>query len=629
MSIFDQFDKSLPGDSGRRKVLLDEEYQTFDSAETLIDLSKRAMSGFYFVAILVFICLIVQLLNLQISHGSFNRVLAEGNRLRQREIASPRGLIYDTKGKLIVGNDAAFNLQLYPQDLPGSKKDRQDFFNELSQIVQISPEEIEAKIQDKGANRADPVILKENIDRDTALLLETKLIYTPGVVIAKKPIRRYEEIPGLAQVIGYVGKITDTELKSNRNYRMNQEMGKDGIEKQYQAYLQGVPGINQIEVDSRGRAQRLLSNRSPEPGNNLTLSIDADLETELTMVMNDQVEASGVKSGAAVAINPKTGEILAMTSVPTYDNNLFAKGVSGEDYQKIITDSANPLLNRAIAGAYPSGSIIKPLVASAGLQENVIGEHTTINDTGEIRVGSWVYPDWKAHGLVDVRKSLAVSANVFFYAIGGGFDKIKGIGVDKLKYYYEQFGLGKPTGIDIPGEVSGLVPDAAWKEKAKKEAWYLGDTYHMSIGQGDVLVTPLQMAVTTAAIANNGEVLEPFLVKKITDKDGKTVVQSEKHVVRKDFISQDNLSIVQGGMRDCVTQSYGSCRALNELPVAVAAKTGTAQFGIEGKTHAWMSAFAPYNDPQIAIVVLVEGGGEGYAAAGPVINRVFNWYFSK
>lgn len=629
MSVFDQFEKKLPGDRQKRQVDLDKAiYGEYLPQEEILAALPRSFWGFYAIILAVFLILISQLINLQISRGSFHRYLAEGNRTRQREIPAPRGLIYDQKGKQLVTNDASFALELYPLDLPRQKEEKEAFYRQLAEITQISEAQIKGTVEEKGFS-SDTITLKENIDRDSALLLETKIVNLPGVAITKKPIRHYLPIEGLAPILGYVGKVTDEELKNNSRLKMNQQIGKEGLEKVYDQFLQGKVGINEIEVDAQGRTQRLLANTAPEPGNNLTLTIDADLEEKVLNVLASEIRAAGVSAGAAAVLNVKTGEVLALVSFPTYDNNLFAKGGQFEEYQKLLTDEDKPLFNRAVSGAYPSGSIIKPLVAAAGLQEGVIAANTTITDPGEIKVGSWTYPDWKAHGLVDVRKALAESCNVFFYSVGGGWDKIKGLGVEKLKNYFEKFGLSKKTGIDLPGEVDGLVPGPAWKEKTKKEAWYLGDTYHMAIGQGDVLVTPLQMAAATAAIANDGELIKPYLVKKITDKDGKAVKEFSKEITRADFVSGQNLQIVREGMRQAVNSSSGSARALGDLPVAAAAKTGTAQFGNEGKTHAWMTAFAPYSDPQIAMTVLIEGGGEGYVTAGPVVKNVFNWYFSR
>ncbi len=630
MSIFDQFEQNLPGDSHVRKVQLDkDEYELFPAEEEIFDRDQRSFWWFYLVIVFVFLILSSQLLNLQITHGNFNRFLAEGNRIRTRFIPAPRGIVFDNTGKALVQNDASFALQLYPIDLPRAADEKQKFYENLSTVTQIPVSEIKDKVNQKGLTSSSAVILKENIDRDTALLLETKIIDLPGVVMAVEPIRHYSDIPGLSFVLGYTGKVTDQDIKNNRDATLglNQEIGKDGLEKVYQDYLKGQDGITEIEVDSRGRSQRMLTSLPPQPGNNLVLGINADLESAISETMNHEIETTGAKAGAAVAVNPQTGEILALVSLPSYDNNAFAQGINGADYQKIIKNPDLPLFNRAVSGEYPSGSTIKPLVAAAGLQEKVITENTTLDCPAEIKVGSWTFPDWKYHGLTDVKKAIAESVNIYFYAIGGGWDKVQGIGPDKLKSYYVKFGLGARTGIDLPSEADGLVPDPAWKKKTKNEMWYLGDTYHMSIGQGDVLVTPLQMAMATAAVANGGTLLKPHLVSKITDKDGATIQTVSKQIVRANFIDASNMRIVRDGMRQTVTS--GSGQALKDIAVPVAAKTGTAQFGDQDKTHAWMTAFAPYDNPQIAIAVILEGGGEGYATAGPVVKAAMETYFPK
>jgi penicillin-binding protein 2 len=416
-------------------------------------------------------------------------------------------------------------------------------------------------------------------------------------------------------------------MKNNPQLSMNSVIGKDGLEKSYDNFLEGKNGIDHIEVDSKGQAQRLVSSTSPEPGDNLYLTINSGLEQILADSLQAELQSSGGKAGSAVAIDPRTGAVLAMVSLPTYDNNIFSKGTSQEAYQKLINDPNKPLFNRSTSGTYPSGSSIKPFIASAGLQDGVITANTTINAPASITVGNYVYPDWKLHGLTDVRKAIAESVNIFFYAVGGGWDKIKGLGAQKMHDYLIKFGFGSPLGIDLPSEASGLIPDPAWKEKTQHLPWYLGDSYHMAIGQGDVLVTPLQMANGIATIANGGTVLKPYLVSKITDQNGKVIKENQKVVLNSGFISAKNIQIVQQGMRQAVTA--GSARELKGLPIPVAAKTGTAQYGDQDKTHAWMVAYAPYNDPQIAIAVILEGGGEGYATAGPVVNDALSWYFSQ
>lgn len=632
MSIFDLYDdQNLPGDKSRRNLREDVlEYEHFNKDATggeIFQEKKKSLWLPYLFCFLVFGVLLAQLLRLQIAQGSFNRDLAEGNRIRIREISAPRGLVYDSQGTILAKNKASFNLEVYPLDFPKKAEEKKEIYQKLAEITQIPEDEIKEKVTKKGFSTYDPIVLKENIDRDTAMILEYKTINLPGVVIAKKPIREYLSISGLGPVIGYVSKITDKDLKEHLDYKPSYEIGREGLESFYEKYLRGNPGILEVEVDSHGRQQRQLSMTNPSPGENLILSLEADLEAKMAQVLAEEVHATDSPGGVAIALNPQNGQILGLASYPTFDNNIFTSNNIDEEYSKLVNDPSKPMFNRAISGTYPSGSIIKPVIASAGLQEGIITENTTINDPGEIKVGNWTYPDWKIHGLVDVRKALAVSCNVFFYAVAGGWDKIKGLGIEKLDNYLLKFGFQEKTGIDLPGEAQGNVPSPGWKEKNKKEMWYLGDTYHLGIGQGDFLITPLQMAMATAAVANGGELLRPQIVNKITDKDGQTVQDFQKDVKRANFIDSSNLQIVREGMRQAVTS--GSATRLDSLPVPVGAKTGTAQFGSEGKTHAWMTAFAPYNNPQIAVVVLIEEGGEGYATAGPVVYDILNWYFSR
>ncbi|HLB95596.1 MAG TPA: penicillin-binding protein 2 [Patescibacteria group bacterium] len=632
MSIFDFYDDQfLPGDrmsrSLRQPVLEYEEFNQEATGGEIFKEKKKSLWLPYLGCLLVFGALIFQLLRLQISQGSFNRLLAEGNRIRAREIEPPRGMIYDAKGTILAKNKAAYNLEIYPLDFPKKTEEREEIFEKLSRTSQIPREEIRVKVKSRALSSYDPIVLKENLDRETAMILEYKTINLPGVVIQKKPIREYTSVFGLGPVVGYTSKMTDRDLKNYPNYKLSYILGREGLEAVYEKYLKGTPGILEVEVDSHGRQQRELSKTLPQPGNNLFLSLNAGLEDKMTNALQLAVEEADSPGGAMVALHPQTGQVLGLASVPTFDNNLFSSEDLDEEFQKLLNDPGKPLFNRAVSGTYPSGSTIKPVIAAAGLQEGVITENTTINAPGEIKVGNYTYPDWKVHGLTDVRKAIAESVNIFFYAVAGGWDKIRGLGIVKLKDYLLKFGFEERTGIDLPAEAKGLVPDPEWKEKTKKEIWYLGDTYHLGIGQGDFLVTPIQMATAAAAIANGGEVLKPQIVSKITDKDGKLIWEFKKEVKRSGIIDGANLQVIREGMRQAVTS--GSAKRLGDLPVQAAAKTGTAQFGSEGKTHAWMIAFAPYANPEIVVATLIEDGGEGHATAGPVVQEVFSWYFSQ
>jgi len=446
-------------------------------------------------------------------------------------------------------------------------------------------------------------------------------------------VRQYLFPTYFSHILGYLGKLEPQDAKENPDYSLTEKIGKEGLESSYEKFLRGQPGQQLVEVDSQGKEQNVISQTPPQTGDSLILSIDADLQQSLQDSLSAELDRLKLKKAAAVAIDPRIGAVLAMVSLPTYDNNLFAQGISVQDYQNLENDPANPFLNRAIAGQYASGSTIKPLIGAAALQEKVITPSTTVNDSkGELDVPNqynpqivYRYPDWKAHGIVDIYSAIAQSCDVFFYTVGGGYGNIKGLGVDNLAKYFRLFGLGSKLGIDLPGEAEGLVPDAAWKMKVKNEPWYLGDTYHLSIGQGDLLVTPLQMAVATAAIANGGTLYSPRLVDKIVDSDKNIIETIQPDILRTNFISSENIDVIKKAMRQTVTD--GSALMLNTLSVPVAAKTGTAQVAGQKNNNAWATVFAPYPNPEIVLSILIEEGGEGSSVSIPVAKEVLEKYF--
>ncbi len=604
-----------------------------DPKDVLENKENKPTFAFFYCLIFIFaIILIFRLLNLQIIQGAKYKYVAEGNRIRSRSIEAPRGLIYDQNNQILAKNISSFSLELYPADLPKDKSEREKIYNELSITSQINYDELTQKINKIGLYSLEPITLKDNISRDEALLLKVKYANMSGIVVSAQPIRQYDSTQTLSHFLGYVGKITQDELDANSGYLISDEFGKSGLEQVYEKYLKGKNGQEQMEVNSKGQVQRLLSTTQAQVGDNLVLTLDLGLQKKITEILSAMSDKS-TKRGVAIAMNPQTGGILAMVSLPAYDNNIFSQADFSEGYKKLLDDPETPLINRATSGLYPSGSTIKPFMAAAGLEEGIISENTTINDTGEIKIGSWSFPDWKVHGLTDVRKAIAQSCDVFFYAVGGGWDKIKGLGLKKVDEYLSKFGFGAKTGIDLPSEEKGLVPDADWKKKVKKESWYIGDTYHLSIGQGDFLATPLQLLNATSAVANGGKLLKPHFVDKITAPDGSLIKQINTEIVRENFISSANMQIVREGMRQTVID--GSGRSLNDLqdkngnPIEASGKTGTAQFGSEDKTHSWFTTYAPYDNPSIALVVLVEGGGEGNESALPAAKEILQYWFNK
>jgi penicillin-binding protein 2 len=481
----------------------------------------------------------------------------------------------------------------------------------------------------------ESIVLKENLTHEESLILEEKTSGTKGISVEKRSTRGYVSDIALGHILGYIGDINEEEYKANPSYNLDDKIGKAGIEKSYEEKLKGIDGKEQVEVDSSGRLKKILAKREPVAGDGLVLSIDSDLQAKTREYLSSQLKSQNLAKGVAIVSDPRNGEVLAIVSLPDYDNNIFSSPNLSEVYPQLANDLNQPLFNRAISGTYPSGSTIKPVVAAAALQEGVVGVNDWINDDkGELDVPNqydpsiiYRYPAEKACGWINITKAIAESCNVFFYTIGGGFDKIKGLGVGNLDKYFNLFGLGTKTGIDLDGEAKGLVPTPEWKQKVKKEPWVLGDTYHLSIGQGDLGATPLQINNYTQAIANGGTLFEPRIAKELLSDSGEVTKTLSSVILRKNFIDDSNLNIVRQGMRACVTG--GSCNQLSSLSVSAAGKTGTAETGKQNEeNHGWFTAFAPYENPQIAVTVLIENGGSGYSSAEPVAQNIMQYYFT-
>ncbi len=603
-------------------------------------IKKRNFLLFYGLIVLILGAFFLRAGYLQIAKGGYYRELAEGNCLRIYQTPAPRGLVYDRMGAPLVYNIPQFNLIINPIDFyENSLLEQEKIILQLSQIIGFQPDQLKNKLAEFKSDSAPGMLLKD-IQRDEALVLETRAKDWPGLRLEKNAQRQYYLGTYFAHVLGYTGQVSQEDLATDSSYLITDQIGKSGLEKFYESVLRGQTGQKQYQVDSLGRIQGLVAKKEPEPGHGLILHLDKKLQEKLYHSLSQQLDKLAntkdqSQRAAAVAIDPRNGGIRALVSLPSYDNNLFSQGISQEDLNKLYNDSNNPFLNRVLAGQYPSGSVVKPLVAAGALQEEIVDLNDQINCHGSISVVNEYFPDtvyhfkdWKAHGITNIVKAIAESCNVFFYALGGGLDEIKGLGVEKLVKYLTQFGLGQKTNIDLFGEKKGLVPDREWKKQAKPdEEWYLGDTYHLSIGQGDILVTPLQMAVAISAIANGGYLYQPQLVDKIVDLKGDLLDDIPISEKQSNFIDKSKLAIVQKGMRQAVVS--GSAMPLRNLPVQAAAKTGTAQYGNQDKTHAWFVAYAPYQDPELVLIVLIEGGGEGSQTALPVANQVLDWYFNS
>jgi len=564
---------------------------------------------------------------LQILEGKAFLDKADSNSIRINLIRPERGVIYDKNLKQLVWNEPSFDLVVDRRDLPGNPD---AVFSEVAKIINVPEEDIKKKIDESNSPK---ILVAENLFHETLVLLETKISGFPGFSIEQNTVRKYFEGDIFSHVLGYLGKVNANDIKNNPDYSPSDYIGKQGLENYYESVLKGVPGVNEAVKNAMGDEISSQKKSDPVPGKNLVLWLDADLQEKLQEELAKTLINTGAKKAAAIAIDPKTGGILAMVSLPTFDNNIFSQRISSEDYNKLQNDPLNPFLNRAISGQYPTGSTIKPFVASAALQEKIIDPAKQIYDQGYIEIPDkydpnkmWKFMDWKPHGWVDMRKAIAVSANVYFYIIGGGFEDQQGLGPTLIKKYLNSFGFGSSPAIDLPGAKAGLIPDPQWKKDVRGETWLDSDTYHMSIGQGDVLGTPLQLAEATAAIANGGTLFKPEVLNKIINNDKQVIQEIRPEIVNQNFIDPANLQIVREGMRDGVV--YGSSAILNSLPVEAAAKTGTAQISQENYYHNWVTVFAPYNDPQIVITVIVESVQGTQVAALPVAKGVLNWYFS-
>jgi penicillin-binding protein 2 len=587
---------------------------------------KKSLNAIWFFVIVSLLFLLGRVFYLDVVKGSYYAEISRENRIRSFVAKAPRGNILDKYGKILAKNVPSLDAVIIPVYLSKDSEQRKKEAKIISEILEINLGNSEIILEAQNFQSYEPVLLKENISQDQALMISEKEREIPGIVVEKSAIRSYEDSVILAHIIGYDGKITREELKENEAYLMTDYIGKSGIEKSYEKQLRGRYGSTQVEIDSTGKVKKVLGMVNPEPGDELILNIDEELQKKLYDGLSVILEKSQTRTAAAAAIDPRTGGILALVSLPSFDNNLFARGINNEEYKNIISDKDLPLFNRVLSGVYPPGSTLKPAVAAAALSEKIISEDTTVNCPGEINIGSWRFGDWKTHGTVDVRKAIAESCDVFFYSVGGGYGNINGLGMDRMKKYENLFGFGNLTGVDIPQENAGFIPDEDWKYRKLGEKWYIGDSYHSSIGQGFITVTPLQLANYTAAIANSGTLFSPKVVNQIKKNNGEVEYIKPK-VIRQNFISPEIMKVVREGMRQTVTS--GTAQSLKDLPVEAAGKTGTAQFGTEDKTHAWFISFAPFDNPSIAMVVLVEGGGEGSSLALPVTKEVYDWYFNR
>ncbi len=613
-------DRALPGFSDRLYEGTGIPPKELGSIRRVIE--PRVSVIFLWAVVTLCVVLYTRVLWLQLVKGEQYRSIAEGNRIRLELLPAQRGVITDRNNKNLVENVPQYIVTMTPADWP---KDHTSRLQQEAKLTNILSAFIKQPINEKvNWSSYQPVVLAEDISHDLALQLISQQIVLPGVNVVISTRRNYLLGSYTSHLLGYMGPLTLPEYQQAKgNYLLTDYVGRLGLEAWYEEELRGKVGKREIEVDNLGKPRKVFAQIDPQEGNKLVLAIDSDLQVKAAQALEQQIRNYGKKKGAVLILNPKTGEVLSLVSMPFFKPQVFSPGHS-EEVSQLLTDATKPLFDRVISGEYPSGSTIKPVLAVAALNEGIITTKTTVLSTGGIWAGNRFFADWKAggHGLTDVYKAIAESVNTFFYIVGGGYEDKSGLGVAKITRYLEAFNFGATTGIDLAGEAKGLVPNKDWKERVLGERWYLGDTYNLSIGQGNFLTTPLQLGIIYSALVNGGLIFKPHLAKAIVDDDGQTKI-IEPEIIRTVPVNEENLAIVVKAMRQTVTS--GSARSLGDLPIAVAGKTGTAQTSTS-KPHSWFVGFGPYNDPTIVVVVLIEDGGDSGTVAVPVAKEIFAWY---
>lgn len=581
-----------------------------------------------FIVANIFFILLARLLYLQIIRGDeFERFSLE-NRVRLLNIAAPRGEIFDRNGEILVTNRASFDVNIFPNEV----EDIELLSKNLSEILKKDKNVIEKRIREaKRLNFYTPINIAADIDRDTLAILETRRAYLKGISIDVNYLREYKNGKLASLLIGYLGKPDERDLEIFDEVDTEHYVGKSGIERELQEQLSGDDGTNYKVIDALGREVRMnlfkhnIDDKEVIEGNDVHLTIDGTLQ----MVAEDQL---GENAGAIVVMNVNTGEILAMASTPSYDPAKFIKGIDKQVWDDIINNDRFPLLNRATQGTYAPGSVYKMVPALAALEEGLIDTETTFYCPGHYKIGKKRFRCWKrgGHGHVDLEEAITQSCDVYFYNIG------EKLGIEKLARYSRIFGFGSETSFGL-SERSGIVPTKGWKMKEFKTPWYRGETVVTSIGQGYLMVTPLQVAIMTSSIANGGAILKPVLIKKIVTDGGTVLDEFTPEIINMLPFSQEHLKIIQESMVEAVNSRRGTGRAAIIKDHKVAGKTGTAQVvGKNTKTdkykhedHAWFTSYYPAEEPEISVTVLVEHGGKGGSVAAPMAKAVIEQYIKS
>jgi penicillin-binding protein 2 len=578
-----------------------------------------------------FFLIFIRLWSLQVIKGSELRRLSENNCIRLRENPADRGMLLDRRGRILAHNRPSFEVYLVPEDLRANP----EILTKVGEMLNMTQDEIEEKIKaQKRRAPFKPVKIKSDIDWNELALLESNRVHLPGLIVDVRPRRAYDYGILASHLIGYLGEVDENEFKQAKEtpYRMGALIGKYGVEYRWENDLRGVDGGRQIEVDALGREIRPLGIVEPFPGNNLFLTIDLDLQKTAEEAYQD-------KNGALVAMDPKTGRILAMVSKPSFGPDIFARNILPEEWKSLVENPYHPLQNKGIQGQYPAGSVFKIITAIAGLESGMITPNTQFTCTGAFHYGNRDFRCWKegGHGAISLHRAIVESCDFYFYQVG-----LK-VGVDLIAHYANEFGLGRVTGIPLPHEKPGTVPSSSWKKKRFGVPWYSGETLSFSVGQGYLNVTPLQLLMLISGVANGGKFYLPQVVERVENIYGNKLKGYPPVELRRANVSEKTLQIVQEALRGAVNDPHGTGWTCALKDVKVAGKTGTAQvvrmpenfkkgdmnrMPLKFRDHAWFVAYAPFEDPKISIAVLVEHGGFGASAAAPIAKKVIEKYLN-
>ncbi|WP_371369872.1 penicillin-binding protein 2 [Sporomusa rhizae] len=580
----------------------------------------RRLDVMKWLILLVFAVLISRLGYLQVVQGQHYVRLSDGNRIRIVPIQAPRGIFYDRNGVPLVSKRPSFAVTV----ATGSSPIPDAEMAALSRILAMDVAEISGKINRHTGFSYVPVRLKTDVDQKTISKIEENRSAFPGIVIKAQPVRKYIYQDFAAHIFGYVGEISGAELQQKKEdgYKTGDIIGKAGLEKVYDKYIRGTAGAERIEVDVNGQPVQMLDERQPVPGNDVVLTLDYSIQQAAEQAMDERLRylqsrlhRRKAKAAAAVVMNPKTGEILAMASRPAFNPNVFNGGISEKDWNVLVGNPFNPLTNRAIAGEYPPGSVFKIITGTAALELGKVTTQEKILDTGK----HWLIPKGNAGGealgWIDFKEALSKSDNVYFYEMGNR------VGIDNLEKYARLYGLGAATGINLPGEAKGLVANRRYKEEMYEDRWYLSETFDAAIGQGFQLVTPLQMAMVMGEVANGGYRYRPFLVSKVVSPAGKTIQAFLPEQTGRATISGPTLAVIRHALQEVALPGGTAAHVFQGFPVAIAGKTGTAE-NSQGDDHGWFVAYAPFENPQVVVAVVVEHGGYGSQSAAPIAKDI-------